>query len=1196
MTQGGRDRLAGQRLVDAATAPNTSRLRLAEGADELVPGSAPTTFQQTGDLSLGSLERGVAARNPDRFAQRRADQNSARLGALESVQPAGAPETVARAVKARMADIDAETQSALDAATNAARQPVTAMGTGAAPASVGDTMRQSLESARAVAKARERQLWEAVDPDGTLAVPASSVGARAAQIRQELPVSAKPPSGEEAAILDVVAQYPGVVPFKEIGALQSRLKAEMRAERMVNGESPAYRRLSMLNASVEADLDAAISTRATEDAAAVRAGRMAPDQTLAARLEAVAAPSVGDAVYTPGGRRIGVRYEVVDASSLRTSNTADGRPDPAYPVGLQPRDRSRAVSDTQIANISRNLQPERLGPSSSASEGAPIVGPDGVVESGNGRVLGIRGAYRENGQSAKAYREYLAQQGYDVSGMREPVLVRRRTSDLSDVDRQRFAQESNASSSLTMSASEQAATDASRLDRGILDLYRGGDVASAENRDFARAFLGRVAEKGQEGSFATGGGTLSLDGAQRMRNALLQSAYRDGPLVASLVDAGDDNIRAFGRALSDISGDVAKLRAGIDAGDVDPVADVSQSLVEAARVVSNARDKGIRLADAVAQQDAFSRMTGDVLDVLEIAYGSNLSGRLSREKLVTLMRDAVAEAGQQTAGARLFGESLDAAQIFEGLKVRNGSATISAQGRSIDGSPAYSPGRPEVWTGEGRPGVVPPGQEGARGIGSAAADSRILERPALAPNFDGPAKDRLNAARGATKDRVETFDNRTLGPIRKRPGTTSPYDMPAATVPARIFFSKPESGAAIARFRSAVGDEQALPVLREYAVDRLRAVALRDDGTLDPAKLASWRRLHADALRALPDLDAQLSTASRASEAVAAAARARRVRMDEFQVGKVGALLGVDDPADVVRTVGGIFGRQDAVSEMQRLRAAVGSDPEAREGLRKAVVDYVKGRFVSNTEVATSGQAGIKSDGFQSFVRQSEPALRAAGFGDDEISTMQAIADDLQRANRSIAGVRIPGGSNTAQDLAQMTKGFSLLGKVMHTASTAGAGAGAGYALGGGTMLWTVAGAIGAQALTAMRSAGLETVDDLVADAMLNPARAKLLMGKARPDAEKSAWASIADTYGRAARTSVALGADRLRDEMDAREVEREPLNRLASVLGVGRSDPKTARLVRALVGQTDRVGPMVAPKSNAIANALSSRLAPGRQ
>jgi hypothetical protein len=47
---------------------------------------------------------------------------------------------------------------------------------------------------------------------------------------------------------------------------------------------------------------------------------------------------------------------------------------------------------------------------------------------------------------------------------------------------------------------------------------------------------------------------------------------------------------------------------------------------------------------------------------------------------------------------------------------------------------------------------------------------------------------------------------------------------------------------------------------------------MRPDGVVDPAKFATWRRAHADALRALPGLDGRFADAAKATEAIAQAA------------------------------------------------------------------------------------------------------------------------------------------------------------------------------------------------------------------------------------------------------------------------------------------------------------------------------------
>ncbi|MGV3650618.1 MAG: hypothetical protein ACO1OK_04290, partial [Devosia sp.] len=101
LTSNGRQRLAGQTLYDAASNPEAAMGSLANPR-QIVPGSLPTTFQATGDMGLGALERGAATRAPDAFNQRRADQNAARLGQMSGLGGNGAPEAVVSSLRARL--------------------------------------------------------------------------------------------------------------------------------------------------------------------------------------------------------------------------------------------------------------------------------------------------------------------------------------------------------------------------------------------------------------------------------------------------------------------------------------------------------------------------------------------------------------------------------------------------------------------------------------------------------------------------------------------------------------------------------------------------------------------------------------------------------------------------------------------------------------------------------------------------------------------------------------------------------------------------------------------------------------------------------------------------------------------------------------------------------------------------------------
>jgi hypothetical protein len=159
------------------------------------------------------------------------------------------------------------------------------------------------------------------------------------------------------------------------------------------------------------------------------------------------------------------------------------------------------------------------------------------------------------------------------------------------------------------------------------------------------------------------------------------------------------------------------------------------------------------------------------------------------------------------------------------------------------------------------------------------------------------------------------------------------------------------------------------------------------------------------------------------------------------------------------------------------------------------VVDYLYGRFISNTEAATSGTNSLRSDSFQTFIRQNRGALRQV-LSEGDINALTAIAADLNRASRSLNAVRIPGQSNTAQDLgSELAKKTEGHGSVLTQIVLAGGG---GYAAHGASGAFAgIAGVLGKNVISRMRDAGMEQVGDLVKRAMLDPDLARHLLAKA---------------------------------------------------------------------------------------------------
>jgi hypothetical protein len=364
---------------------------------------------------------------------------------------------------------------------------------------------------------------------------------------------------------------------------------------------------------------------------AARAGARALEALAPAR------PGAEARVTTPGGLEAQVRWEVIEGADLITSNRLpDFAEDPRFPPALQNRDRSSAERQAEVIDRAARIRPEQLDASATTDTGAPIIGPDNLVESGNGRTLSLLMAYADDMPTAQAYRAYLVRAGFDdAATMRQPILVRRRLGEMDPATRQRFAQESNVATTEALTPAEQAMTDATRLNTQVLALLRNRDPAAAGNADFVRAFLAVL--PGPEGRKFSEGGALTSDGAARLTRALAARAYDDPRLVARLAN-NPDALPGVGRALLDAAPELARLRAALDDGAIRPELDALPALTRAVQRIIATQEAGRPMGDALRQ--------GDLVDppgAVEQAMLELLLRHPSADRLGGVGRDTLAD-------------------------------------------------------------------------------------------------------------------------------------------------------------------------------------------------------------------------------------------------------------------------------------------------------------------------------------------------------------------------------------------------------------------------------------------------------------------------------------------------------------------------------------------------------------------------
>lgn len=292
----------------------------------------------------------------------------------------------------------------------------------------------------------------------------------------------------------------------------------------------------------------------TDNRASVISAAPSPQVSGAAVSKSVKG-STGTA-YTDANEPIEFQWAVVDVNDLNISNRDDGTISPDYPQELQPRDRTSAGSEAQVADIAKNFNLDRLSISSSVGDGAPITGPDGVVESGNGRVMGARRAYATGNAASSKYRDALISRAGEfglnaeqVEAVKQPVLVRVRTT---EVNRIAFVLSANVSTIAPKRELEQAKIDAKQI---VPDLFENfvpsedGEVFTAANAAFIRDFVSAIIPPAERPAIMDGKGNLSQSGLRRLRNALFVHAYGDSADTLAALGTIAEDIEADGRNL-----------------------------------------------------------------------------------------------------------------------------------------------------------------------------------------------------------------------------------------------------------------------------------------------------------------------------------------------------------------------------------------------------------------------------------------------------------------------------------------------------------------------------------------------------------------------------------------------------------------------------------------------------------------------
>ena len=357
-------------------------------------------------------------------------------------------------------------------------------------------------------------------------------------------------------------------------------------------------------------------------------------------------------------------YMVVELDQLQPSHTLGGQVNPEHSpnVRLQPRDRTLQASRDQITSIAQDLDPEiLLSPGHMLDTGTPIIGLSGRVESGNGRVLAMMQAQSEGLSGWESYqqalREKAEQFGIDPSsleGMQSPVVVRARTSILSDTELNQFAKVSNEPTTARYSATEAADTDVEILTDEVMNLFEPTGARTLREmlgQQSNRAFIDRFVEGipfTERLGLIDDNGKLTDQGLQRLEDTMLRRVFPSESgkqMTRVFIETRDEMLTNIHDAIRSALPQLIEAESLVQAGHRASDLMISEDLANAVVMYNRLHQEGTSPADFFAQQTfdfgaGSMEMTPATRRILEF-FGENLNKPRVLREFVQGYADAV---------------------------------------------------------------------------------------------------------------------------------------------------------------------------------------------------------------------------------------------------------------------------------------------------------------------------------------------------------------------------------------------------------------------------------------------------------------------------------------------------------------------------------------------------------------------------
>lgn len=272
-------------------------------------------------------------------------------------------------------------------------------------------------------------------------------------------------------------------------ALQTQIELLQKYyEKQTGNRFSAARRSRAAKARADAEILATTAPAVSETIANIDIAKMTsgePTTQIRERMD-------GDPFVYVGNQQLPVEYKVVPMDQVIASHIGQDV-NPNYTLKeLQNRAQRGIRTDVSILQSrAAKIQPENLGISYNTQNGAPIVNERGEVIAGNGRYEVIR-MTDERGRAR--YNKYLESLGLDLTGIKNPILVRVMRG-LTPDEQIAVADASNVSATSAFDNASQAVQDAKLLagTNGITDFLNKIPIESRQGLFLANDRVNKVA-------------------------------------------------------------------------------------------------------------------------------------------------------------------------------------------------------------------------------------------------------------------------------------------------------------------------------------------------------------------------------------------------------------------------------------------------------------------------------------------------------------------------------------------------------------------------------------------------------------------------------------------------------------------------------------------------------------------------------